>query len=114
MFMPSGCGSTSAARLASTPTVLGAAGFADGIQELTPFYWGEATEILKGNARWQPAVVFLALFAGFVAMAALAFERRDIAVGGWSPRAALRRVSTHGQRRAEAEASGARHLAGSP
>jgi ABC-2 type transport system permease protein len=73
-------------------TVLGAAGFAEGVQKLTPFYWGEATEILKGNARWQPAAVFLGLFAGFVALAVVAFERRDIAVGGWSPMATVRRT----------------------
>lgn len=93
-------------------TVLGAAGFAEGIQKLTPFYWGEATEILKGNARWQPAAVFLALFAGFVALAVVAFERRDIAVGGWSPMAAVRRLASRGAQD-EPEGGAAQRLQGS-
>jgi hypothetical protein len=67
-------------------------GFAEGVQKFTPFYWGEATEILKSNATWQPAAVFLGLFAGFLALAVSAFERRDFAVGGWSPGATLRRM----------------------
>ena len=72
-------------------TVLAAASIGEIFQKLTPFYWGEATEILKGNARWQPAVVFLALYVALVGLAVLSFERRDIDVGGWSPISWLRR-----------------------
>ena len=66
-------------------TVLAAAATGGAIQKLTPFHWGAATEILKGNNRWEPAAVFLVLFVALVGLTIASFERRDIDVGGWSP-----------------------------
>ncbi len=66
-------------------TVLAAAATGEALQKLTPFYWGQATEILKGNNRWEPAVIFLLLFVALVELTIVSFERRDIAVGGWNP-----------------------------
>jgi len=56
------------------------------VRKLTPFYWSDASKALIGDFEVWRSLVLLAVAAGLVALAAVAFERRDIAggrVGGW-------------------------------
>lgn len=56
------------------------------VRKLTPFYWSDASKALIGDFEVWRSLVLLAVAAGLVALAAVAFERRDIAggrEGGW-------------------------------
>lgn len=54
------------------------------VRKLTPFYWADASKPLVGDYELWRAGLLLAVSAVFVALAMVAFERRDI-TGGHGP-----------------------------
>lgn len=76
------------------------------VRKLTPFYWSDASKALIGDFEVWRSLVLLAVAAGLVALAAVAFERRDIAggrEGGWWKQLRRRRK---GREHAPVEAAG--------
>jgi ABC-2 type transport system permease protein len=50
-------------------------------RQFTPFYWADASKALVGDYELGWPVLLLACSVVFIALAALAFERRDVAAG---------------------------------
>jgi ABC-2 type transport system permease protein len=53
-------------------------------QPLLPFYYSDqAVQIFVGEEAWSEALVLLAMAAGFLVLACIGFQRRNITVGAW-------------------------------
>jgi ABC-2 type transport system permease protein len=54
-------------------------------QPLLPFYYSDqVVRTLVGETAWNEALILLALAAGFLILALISFQRRNITVGAWA------------------------------
>jgi ABC-2 type transport system permease protein len=53
------------------------------LRYLSPFYYGGITEVLNSGVRWEHQALLIAAALILGGLGLLAFERREIGVGGW-------------------------------